>query len=712
MIINNIVNSLKVEFILLRRNWWTWISLSIFIFYSVYLFYKTVSEFDPGRALENSEFIVMGGIFASIIFGFSLVRHESVSNSDEVFYSLPNGYNSKIIGKSIFLILTDICIQLILLSLLFSFYYFYQVPFNLYKLAVFYSVLYWNIPFLIAGIIGMTLGLKIRSRIVYPIIVLIWITMGPLNYEVFKPIMALTNINLAPILDILNLGQFNPRAPLDYVYGYELEIYRWIQRGIILVLVFVLFLLALTRKEIHTRIPKTTLSIIIFALAVLTYLFVVLDGESQIRIANNHNSESMYVYDYTYYSNSEKTLPSQGSFTIQSYDIDLQSYQNLKVKVKVEINPTKETNQFLFTLYHRFKVNQVTLPDNQTLSFKQRGDHVEVTLLDKVKVNEQVTIIFDYEGKSSPFFFSNELAVMLPSYFPWLPINGSHQAMTITDKNQELLRYPLQPQNPIKYKLRYSGPNPMYTNLPKNGDVWKGTVPHGITIVGGSMMTERVISNKHVYYPLAIYKMIDTVPYYLKKVDEILPQVQKDLGVEDSNKVSHVYFVSVPPEENANIWLLDDHMIIGVNKWFKNGEVMKADIYTLDSIVSALIRTENVVNQNENMRNAFLGSYLNWYGYRSIENKQDYFKPMEQILSSLQNPQGNQINLDEKNLKNQDQIHSTLQDINLLIKQNHQNVVMMKSFFQGWLQLLDQKEKLEWNDLYQYVQTQKKEEAK
>lgn len=691
---DKIISCWKIELLILFRNVWTWATLLLSLTMVGIQFYSRVVTDDPGGALISTAFIVQGGLFVSMIFGLYLIRSEVLSSSDEMFYVIPNGYSGKLFGKCLALLSAIVLFIFLSVLILYLLYYIFEIPFIFYWKSIPYLTLYWAIPFFIAGIIGMIVGTYQNSRIVYPILILAALLMGPLNVPITENVMALLHTDLTPIMGFLNLGQTDPNSPFDPVYGLPMEIHRWLQKG--LWLIAVVFLFSLRTIQInYQRFPKWGLLLLPgFFIAMFPFIYLFLQEEQVVK--TGIEVDSVRKYDLNYYTMNTKANFENMDSVIESYEIDVKSFRNLKVRTKMKVKPLKETNHLVFTLYHQLKVQSVTTENNTDLIFHQMGDQVKVIFPELLPAEKLQTIIINYEGTSSQYYFANEQAVMLPSYFPWLPIAGSYQAMTA--EGLQLRRYPLLPNHSTEYVLRYSGPEPLHTNLSIKGEgVWSGKVPNGLTIVSG-MLTEMTIRKTKIVYPISLYKMIHTVPEYVDKVEAIRNNIQSDFSMQRFSDISTVYLLSIPNESMTfplNIWTLDDHMIIGVNQMYNNGDLLHNELFLVPSVLSSMIRSSNIVNQKMEMQTLFLESYSYWYSLRDKSNFNNEIPLMKQHLKFYKTIPTSR---EETKAKYKQKAFVT-EEIIRFIDNNKHNEKLLRAFFQNWLDRLDQNEPMNENDI-------------
>ncbi|MCR4440994.1 MAG: hypothetical protein QHH10_03040 [Peptococcaceae bacterium] len=529
----------------------------------------------------------------------------------------------------------------------------------------------------------MLAGLYMRSKLIYPLLILIWLFIGPLNIAVFKPLMGILRIDLNTIANFLNLGQTDPNSPYDPVYGLPLEIHRWLQKGLWLINVIVLFLISVLKKS-TLKSPKV---IVIVSTILLTLNLPLLNSfikEEQV-ITTRYEENAVRNYDKKYYAiSTHPVFQDEGSFIIESYEININSFRNLKAKVIMKIKTLRETEKIVFTLYHDLRVKSITDEFKTELSYKQNGDQVLVSFPKALDKDVQRELVFIYEGTSSPYFYANEQAVMLPAYFPWIPIAGSYQAMKA--ENSYLIRNPLNPQISTKYTLRYSGPQPLFTNLPKKDEnLWSGEMPCGITIAAG-MLTETMIRSMKVYYPVSLNKMIGTVPTFLENIKAIAGNIKDDLELQKSYGPSKVFFLSIPPDSSLihlNLWNLGDHLIVGIDQMYNEGDFLNDKTALVPAVLSSLTMSNNMAKQSEKIKAFFMASYAYWYEMNHDSAYNEKSKSILLLIIDIYNNLHYELdNYEELGLKNEENV---IKQIKVFIDENKSKQKLLQSFFCDWL---------------------------
>ncbi|SEN39824.1 hypothetical protein [Lihuaxuella thermophila] len=690
------INSWKVEMLLISRSLWTWL---VFVAAAIVVViqYQTHLEMnDPGRAVTSTAFIVLGGLFASMILGLTLVRNEHVSSSYELFHVIDRGYFAKIWGKWLALLTCVVTFSAIAALILFCMYFIYNVPSVFYSQAVFYLLLYWVIPFLVAGMVGMVSGLLMRSRLVFAVLTVIWLLTGPLNYDIFSQFFFLVpSVDPTPLMDFLNLGQTNPYEPFDPIYGFPMEIPRWIQKGIIGLGAAGFFILT---AIIKCKVKFTMRWAIVFAVMVLslTWLSAEYAKESQV-IYTGNRKYGVLGYDWHYYKKHPvPSIQDQVPFDVSSYDVKLNVYRKLSVNLDMVVVPREKGRKLVFTLYRDLKVKKVTSNGN-SLSYRQSGDQIEVQLSTPINLGESLPIHFEYEGISSPFYFANEQAVMLPGYYAWLPVPGAHPVM----RYEESLLFPndLSPKAPVHYRLTYEGPEPLYSNLKKTGENrFEDTVAGGITLVGGKYVTSRTVNGTTFVYPKSFYKLESELEEMERNYRGAVQLVSNDLWISKKQDSKILFLLSLQDESETThlLWHSDRYAILKIQQFFNDdSRLLKDRAFFIRLTASSFVKSSP---SGQEIQNLFSDAYLYWVEQREPGWVQDGRSGMSQALErkrkTLEMMQGT---LDQKQLNQLKEEISIYEDVIKYV--NEKNTREIREFFRDFHFALNQPKTLTWDEV-------------
>ena len=160
------------------------------------------------------------------------MQSEQLNNVYEVIQSIHNALLFKIVSKVIFILILATLYCSVNAIALFVLYWLNNVPYIFIPISLPYILLYWIIPFMITGIIGIFVGATIRSKAVFPVAILLGILLGPLNNITYISVTKSLSKNLEQLMFMLNLGQSDYNRAYNTVYGYPTESFRFMTKYI------------------------------------------------------------------------------------------------------------------------------------------------------------------------------------------------------------------------------------------------------------------------------------------------------------------------------------------------------------------------------------------------------------------------------------------------------------------------------------------------
>lgn len=693
-IVRKLFHSLKVEFLLLSRSIFFWTILLLSIPTLFVLFLRGLLPFDLLDPFISIAAFVQAGIFIFMILGYYLIKSESENSSMEVFQSIPNGYLIKAASKLITIFIVSFIFYILSLSILFLAYSSYSVPANIYFASLPYLCLYVAIPFFLSSLIGMITGTFTQSRIAYAVFVVCWFLIGPLNMSIAEPLMAILKQDFSPVLGFLNLGPMEPNIPYDPIYGLSLEIDRWYQRGIFFIILLSLFLLRVMKIN-ELQLSKRGFAIPLLAVAVLIPFVYEYSQPSQVlQVLQGENAQLRY--DSNYYKNHKVVAASHSTATIHSYELQLYPSRVLSAQATIVLSPNEQV--LAFTLYHRLKVKQV-LVNQAEVKFDQQADQVQIRLPESVRSDERISVAMRYEGISSPFFFANEQALMLPNYFAWYPIPGSYPIMSYD--NSELFQYPFVLDQSIPFTLKYSGPQKIYTNIPKKGNgEWSGITKDGLTVVSGMVKSKRM-DQTDIYYPEPMTTMEKDIPDFLVSLKKTSDIVNQELGSKLNINVSKIFFLTVPDREGfsrASFSFSPDQLIVSTVPGYNSPHAISDAEMLVPSLVYANLLTEGGFYQKSEIKNLFVNSYYYWFN-RRFHTISGEAIPLKSDLEGYELTMKNDPT-DKRPL----QITQTIKHLIQFIDQNEKHPEILCPFFREWLARLNQKDLMTLSEIEQIIQ--------
>lgn len=498
--------------------------------------------------------------------------------------------------------------------------------------------------------------------------------------------MAAFNFNLSSILHLANLGQSDVRETFNPVYGYQTEEPRWIQRAL---LFFVLCLIILTYLKIKNELSK--IKFFLYGIVSLVLVFICVQQlVTNNEIIHGQAVREIYATDYQYYKKirDQPLKPEIEAlyWSIEEYNIDLQINDTIKAEVTMDLSALRAVNKLNLSLYHLLKVSRIVDEQGNELRFSQKNDRISIYFPEISKASEKKKIIIHYEGNSSPFYFANSHAVLLPYYFKWYPTLGSDPAMIIT-KYGNLTRIP-----PIKQKakvtLAYQGRTPIFTNLTQqSSSLYISDATDGITLVSG-LVEQTSMKGINVLYPVTLKHTISIFPEFIDQLKAKHDEIQLDLDLEKPFP-GQVLFVSVPAEDSrTNLksqWLNNEQLIVAVHN-YSTPESILEESKDMSSITYSLIASSTVAKKPE-FSELFTSAYSYW---KDKDNKElDWFaEPYRQA--------------------NSDKERSILSELQQHLDKKRAHSALMRSFFRTWLNELSQ-EYFDWNTMKEILEDYREE---
>jgi hypothetical protein len=598
---SKLLDVVKVELKLFFRNKIVWIALPIILLYSTYgFFFFNIMEKDPGQALMSSSFVVQAGLFGFMVLGYYLMRAERDNQCYELFFSLPNGETYKIIGKfivNIFLVTSFVLVNNIVLFILYAVK---NMPGKLYTDSILYFILYWEFGFIIAVVIGMIIGIFIKSRKAYVTMFILWLFIGPLNYYIFRPLATLFRLDLRVPQYILNLGQNNPHSAYNVLYGFPLQSFNFTQRLLILLLVLFLFFILYYRKDKKIIVVATVVFLIILIPTFNKYRL----NFGMIKSYTSYTHQEQYDMMYYMQYKDAAISKSETKFQIKTCDINLKIDNEVKMNTVLKVKLDNSGDSLVFTLYRDFNINSIKDEDGKAVKFNRKGDSVEVILDSKLNKDDEKTFNFNYEGYSSPLFFADENAVMLPAYFPYIPskVNAPAMAYTSTGFYRNDFSYT------ADYTLTYSGKHKLYTNLNKVGEnKWEGKNVRGVTLISGNI-SEQVCDGIIFYYPTICSNKFDNFRKDAYSYKATVDNVNKKFDEHLISDVKKIFFIPISYESNmvaTSLWRFDDNLLVQ-NDSVHNGRFSNGENGVLFSVLDLGLRKDVRNNNTDKLESDFL----------------------------------------------------------------------------------------------------------
>jgi len=642
-----IINNLKIEFkqIFYKKMFWIcYIGVLIYLLIP-YNSFGPSKEF--GWMLNSAGFAVASGMLLFIVFGFSLSTKENLTNCNELFKTISNSYRSKMYAKCISIILLSLSAALTSLLIVYLIYMINGANKQLYIMAFKYHILYWFFPFVLCGICGLIIGQVGNSKKSYVFIVLIWLLTSCTNKYIFIYITMFANRNLKDLIDFLTFSQTDIELSYNSLYGVPMEFKRWVH-GLLLLVILIYIFYNITYKKSNKRTVKKYLINTSIFLGSIFILVVLYNRQGQIMYSNIQGDISK-LYDVNYYYQRKDLNVGIPCYSIDSYYIDFKTTTNLAIKTQVDVNITKGTKEIVFTLYHDLHIRKLSV-DNIDVKFNRDGDYVFIKFNSKVEKGSNIKISFEYDGNSSPLFYANDQAILLPSNFPWLPTNKDLNAMVYNDQGTVYVR-DLSPNEEIKYTLKYSGNKKIFTNLDQQEEsLWTGATPKGVTIVSGMLKQEKV-SDVLVCYPVDVTYVKDNVINHIEYLTKTKTNIVNDLNLQiKKQNLKSVFYLPTPIENNfSQIYDFGDHIILNT---IGNNNIYSNPLFSTLEVLKEVINTDSILEQDSYCVDLFMDAYAQWYSRKYSVQDLEYNRFWEMKMNS--NKDKNVIKINDIIIKNND----------------------------------------------------------
>lgn len=276
-------------------------------------------------------------------------------------------------------------------------YYYLQVNHVEYFFHILFNVLLnIFIPCIIGILLGGILSFIKKHFISYLIIVTIVFVSSPV-FELVSESVYLAGINIYNLYDFFNI--FPPLLDWSSLYSFGFSLLTYRKSIIFFWLFFALFILSIIfLKKLNKKNIVPSLICVFVCIGCLAGYF---HPASKVTMSNSPLDGSLA--DVNYYEDN-KIIENKAEFNIKKYILDIKINSQLEVCARITLEPNN-LNTYDFTLYHGYKIKNVTDTAGTPLSFTQSGDHFTVSGSNSI-LNE---IIVYYAGRAVKFF-SNEQA--------------------------------------------------------------------------------------------------------------------------------------------------------------------------------------------------------------------------------------------------------------------------------------------------------------
>lgn len=367
---------------------------------------------------------------------------------------------------------------------------FFLYHFLLYFLAILLGLLISMSSSRIKAIAALTGVFALFSRIILPIIMQI----------------VTRSEKWTHIVDVFGIMNRNYGAFCDLFYNYSTENVN-LQRILFWILLVVSLLFLFRARE-----KKKLITGVLFSLTLITFIFYIqpsgeryISGNWGAYAADGHYYDCLFGSETGLGYSTADEYPGIGrsykeaDFKILRYSGSLSAKRQLNASIDVEVDQGN-LPEYCFTLYHGYKLSDVTDEKGNSISFEQDADHIR---LDTKNCQSIKKIHFEYAGYSREYVTTSQ-AVLLGGNFPYLPFpgwleyKGEPKDNTLYSDEYSLkgLRYP------VEYDIEFPTDAKMYTNLTECADSHFEGKSEGATFISSKFMRETKVGNATLYYSL------------------------------------------------------------------------------------------------------------------------------------------------------------------------------------------------------------------
>jgi hypothetical protein len=400
-----------------------------------------------------------------------------------------------------------------------------------------YLLIYYLFPSLFSELIGRIFGLMERSVVHFFLMGILVLLFGPMGRNLLETLMdAVLGDRMGKnIVDFVNVGQIDIGLGMDLYYGLQIE-----SRRMVHILFFIAILFCVWSVGILAKVKcRNFFQVILPLFSLVLCVLLGLQYRIPCYLATSENSDNAYAvsyYDRLYYRDYE-TEEKEALFRIDRLvgTVDTRRILSFDGTLKGEI--LSDTSELSFRLYHDLKVKE--LAGDGVESYEQEGDVVHIFYRDEQKAGTPIDLTLSYEGTSSPYFYVNERAIFLPSYFNWLPCPGEGSAMRTThggEGMEELTPVPTFMENDVFYDLTYLGSNTAYSNLDETeSSHFTGTSRTGVYLLSNNHMRTYTFANGEIVSCVTLTdEFVEKAGAY---VSDSMSKLRKEQNGEDTGEL-------------------------------------------------------------------------------------------------------------------------------------------------------------------------------
>lgn len=326
--------------------------------------------------------------------------------------------------------------------------------------------------------------------------------------------------------DLICLIPPDMSAVNDTLYGFPTETYRMAAMGF-----WVVFALLLFTWEFYKNFPKRRFIFIAVLVGLSGLLLYQAEVKGSVLLMKDHPEASLNeIVDY-YIKHEAKD--EAANFKITEYNINMTMGKELEAEVIMDLRSPEGMSCYRFTLYHGYKIKEVTDGAGAPLEYSREGDYLEV----QSQGDRLSEICIAYKGHSSSFY-ANKKACFLPGFFPYYPRAGYRMIYDINKR-----KYVSHRDEKAKFHVTVDKDH-MFSNLRKEGKTFEG-VAENLILVNGYYKETKSEGKRMITYPLSEGEE-QGIKERLKQLPTELEELQSFLGIPDLETSFPELIVTVP----------------------------------------------------------------------------------------------------------------------------------------------------------------------
>lgn len=559
------------------------------------------------KMLSASAYIVMAGTLLGMIAGSMSACREENNNFSEVFLSLQGSqcYSFAKISALCMVVLIVVLVSSLELIVLYQIsaiktLHFYQM---LYK----YLLLYWGIPTFAGVMIGYSLKRILSSLWAYPLMFVIWLIVTPFNVNFLPHAMSI----------FLNMGNEIVESTYDYFSGLNINIYTYRKQLFILFSVLFIFCIVVFLKDrlwIYSKIRICVISLLLVSFLISFLCFPLEYSEKNISVYKLSNMQPE-----KYYTHFQEGLNySSSDLDIHKYYINNFEHINYEVKYNISIfgsNRKKLNQEHFFTLYHEFKVNNLTL-NNKDVEYSRNGDFIQINIpvnTEKFELNMDITCVSTKRSIITPTSFC------FMSSFPWYPVPGKKKIFEVDNTTISGMNYykNVYLENSVDFEVSFIDGKNFFSNLDQVSPThFKGN-DKGITLVCGNIVKKH-LEGKSIVGPL---EFVDTTCELIPLIEKEVEIIRKNLNLSAKDFPKKVFIVPLysgilntfPVESSENEIFID-------SKKYSDFLKQKEKYFTSSNVLFPALFWMNTYRESDKNLTRFLPIfYMDIFEYRFME---------------------------------------------------------------------------------------------